>query len=180
MGKFIGLIIAGTFMAVTPAAYAQLGEAVEDLDTKDRGPAEIRGTIQAQPIALFFTGLDTDHDKIVTRAELDLGMDADWRAMEPSVTGKVGAFKIEDWALSTLGSRDAYPTRLSFDSNLDNQVSAAEFKNRLVRTFDDMDEDGNGQLSRAELIFIAAPRIIRQEGRREQAERRPARQQRRN
>ncbi len=163
----VKLISALCILALAPLAHAQLGTPAEDLGSdKDRGPAEIRGTVQARPIALFFAGLDANRDKSVSAAELAAGIDADWRALKPSVTGKVGAFKIEDWALQTLGSREAYPTRLSFDSNLDNQVSADEFKNRLTLSFTEMDEDKDGRLTREELVYIAAPRIVRKEARR--------------
>ena len=167
MGIPSKIITAICISVFAPLSHAQLGTAPEDLGgDKDRKPAEIRGTVQARPVALFFAGLDSNRDKAVSQAELMAGIDADWKALKPSVTGKVGAFKIEDWALSTLGSREAYPTRLSFDSNLDNQVSEDEFRDRLMRTFDDMDTDENGRLTREELIYIAAPRIVRKEARR--------------
>lgn len=153
-------------LALVPAAQAQVNDGPDVLELdKPEGPAEIRGVVQAQPIALFFAGLDTNRDKVVTRLELSQGIAADWAALKPSVTNKVGAFKMEDWALETLGSREAYPTRLSFDSNLDNQVSADEFANRLNRTFDDRDKNDDGRLTREELVSIVAPRIVRKEAR---------------
>ncbi len=177
MGIFTKLAAAAFMLSATPFAFAQLGAPTEDLEIERQdGPAEIRGQVRARPIALFFAGIDSSGDKIVSRAELQAGIAREWRMLKPSISGKIGAFKMEDWALATLGARDAYPSRLSFDSNLDNQVSQEEFTSRLTRSFDALDENGDGRLSRAELVFMAAPQIVRKEARREEQPRRQQRQ----
>lgn len=144
-------------------ALAQSAETEEIDNAERRKPEQIRGEIQARPIALMFAGMDVNRDKRVTREEAATAISADWLSLSPSMTNKIGAFKIQDWALETLGSAEARPSRISFDRNLDNQVSGDEFEHRLLSAFDTMDEDKDGVLTRAELVYLSAARIRREE-----------------
>ncbi len=169
MLKFI--VPALTIFALALPAAAQIETTVEELvstgeDSLSSGadrPAEISGNVRALPIALLFTGMDINRDKRVTRNEVITEIPREWQSLKPSFTNKVSAFKLIEWSKSALGSEDALPSRLSFDRNLDNQVSAEEFSERLLADFDRMDENGDGVLTREELIFVAAPRIIRED-----------------
>lgn len=138
--------------------------------------AELRGTIQARPVSLLFTGMDTDFNKAVSRAELSAGIDREWKAMQPSFSQKVSAIKFSRWAEQTLGSTEALPSRLSFDSDLDNQITKDEFSARLIASFDALDGDDDAMLSRAELVFTA-PRGGRIDDRREERAERGGRDQ---
>lgn len=162
----VALSILGLAVISMPASaqISTLESAPEQLkESRPERPTELRGNIRALPIALLFTGMDANRDKRVTRAEAQAGIEIDWRSLSPSITNKIGAFKIQDWAVQTLGSKEARPTRLSFDRNLDNQVSGDEFADRLLTAFDKLDSDSDGALSRAELVFVSAPQIIREE-----------------
>lgn len=161
-----------TVRVSTPASEA------EDLIVNDRRkPAKLNGTVQARPISLLFTSMDANRDKLVSRVEVESALPAEWKSLQPSFNNKVSALKLTAWAKATLGSADSLPSRLSFDSNLDNQVSEEEFVTRILSDFDRMDEDDDGQLSRAELVFVSAPRIVRDENRRQERQRREPRQQ---
>lgn len=162
--RLLALLSVSALTVSTSAQITTIETSIEEIsEPRNELPTELRGDIRALPIALMFTAMDTNRDKRVTRAEARTGIEADWQSLSPSITNKIGAFKIQDWAEQTLGSKDARPSRLSFDRNLDNQVSGDEFSERLLAAFDKLDSDKDGALSRAELVFISAPQIIREE-----------------
>lgn len=185
MKLYTPLIFCVCLAALSPlGAHAQLvetttygeAESTPEFDKPDsrKALAELRGTIQARPISLVFTSMDRDFNKSVTRQEVLSGITAEWAQMEPSVSNKVSAIKFSIWAERTLGSTESLPSRLSFDADLDNQVSRDEFLSRILASFDGLDTNNDNALTRDELVFVA-PRGARPQ---EQAKReRPGRDQ---
>ena len=167
--------VSASAQAVETTPYGE-AESTPEFDRPDsrRALAELRGTVQARPISLLFTSMDRNFDKSVTRDEVLNGITAEWSQMEPSISGKVNAIKFSIWIEQTLGSPESLPSRLSFDADLDNQVSRDEFSSRILASFDGLDADKDNILSRSELVYVA-PRGARpqEQNRRE----RPARDQ---
>ncbi len=150
---------------LAPAALSQSGARSgpeEIISLKSAEPSEdiaqLGSILQASPISMVFTSFDSDFDKFVNRAELNAGIDREWASMNPSFRGNVGAINFEDWMVSALGANDAAPTRLSFDTDINGQISKAEFTRRLTLSFEGLDKDDDDALSRTELTFRVARR----------------------
>ena len=105
--------------------------------------------VSTHPVGLYFVGLDANDDGLTSLAELDAGIKADFAKFG----GNPSATQFQGWTTDAFGSSAAMPTFLSFDSNLDGVVSAAEFKTRLVGEFNRLDKNGDGNIARSELIF---------------------------
>lgn len=129
-------------------------------DSPEGSVKALGGTIQSRPIALVFTGFDANQDRTISRAELRSGLELEWSNMQTNFSGKVSPISFEKWQVSALGSKDALPSRVTFDTDLDSMVSKLEFTDLLTQIFSDMDKDDNQALSREELIFTATRRVI--------------------
>lgn len=127
-------------------------------NTSDQDIAELGSTLQAAPISMVFASFDSNFDKLVSPTELRAGIEREWTSMNPSFRGNVGAINFEDWMVSALGASDAYPTRLSFDADLNGQISKSEFITRLTTSFKGLDSNDDSALSRKELTFRVAKR----------------------
>lgn len=114
------------------------------------GAAAFQGQAM-KPVALLFAAMDRDGDLIVDGQELIGGIDQEWQRFSDS--GAARAIKFEDWALMTLGTRDALPSFAAFDRNLDGKISQQEFDDRIRGEFTELDKNGDGRLERSELVF---------------------------
>jgi len=127
---------------------------------KDRGDRSERLTKRTsgtflQPIAIVFTSMDTNGDKIVSLAEVQTGINSEWSAFDRSPSAAYFA----EWSLKNLGSTDAMPTFMSFDRDFSGVITQAEFSGQLESSFNRMDKNGDGRLERSEmLISFDAPR----------------------
>lgn len=110
----------------------------------------------ATPVALFFTSLDKNADRMLSRAELRAGVAAEWSVI--GTDGGLRALQFADWSKLVLGSADAHPTYVAFDNNFDGRISQEEFLACFEREFRMRDKDGDGGLSRAELLSTIMPR----------------------
>lgn len=134
-------------------------------DSTEGRAASLSGTIQSRPVSLIFTGFDSDNDRIVSRAELDAGLAREWAEMNTNFSGKVSPITFETWQINAMGSKEALPSRVTFDQDLDTMVSESEFTDLLTQIFIDMDKDGDNALSREELTFKATRRVVIKEKR---------------
>ena len=126
--------------------------------------ASLNGGQIARPIALLFTGMDTDHDYAVSPAELTAGIAAEWARLPATSRGTVPAVAMSDWAATALGNPEALPNHIAFDVNLDGQISDEEFRTRLTDEFRRLDRDHDGLLTRAEMLMDVPLREQRSEG----------------
>ena len=97
-----------------------------------------------------------DGDGRTTRAEMAAGVRRTFAAIDTGHTGKLGYIGYSDWAERWLGDRNALPSPYEVDSDGDNQITLAELTAQLGRTFDRLDRDKDGALTRAELLTIRA------------------------
>jgi hypothetical protein len=116
------------------------------------GALTLDGGRVARPVALLFTGMDTDRDYILRQDELAAGIVREWASLPQGAQGNVPAIAIADWAGTALGDPEALPNHLAFDVNLDGQVSETEFRARLTDEFAQLDRDHDGRLTRAEML----------------------------
>lgn len=117
------------------------------------GRMDMPGGFVARPITLLFTSMDASNDGILDVGELSAGVATEWSRLVGDGSNSIGAILIADWASEALGSPDALPNRLSFDTDLNSQVSEAEFRIGIEREFNTLDKDKNGLLTRSEMVF---------------------------
>lgn len=132
---------------------------VEQLELDEpRRPERLSGSVNTRPIAMVFTGFDRNGDRVIDKGELDQGIAAEWDSMDKTLSDKVSPIAFAGWQESALGSRDALPSRVSFDIDLDTMISEREFSATLSNIFATMDKDGDAVLTRAEMTFLVPRR----------------------
>ncbi len=132
-------------------------------------------TILVEPAAMLLATCDANADALVTRAERDAGVARAYGTADGAAAGRVGYIAYADWAQRWLGDRNALPGPYEIDSDGDNRISLAEVTRRFTALFDRYDLNGDGSLTRAELVTIraTAPGLPRdRRGGRSSAERR--------
>jgi len=128
-----------------------LGEQEQEIPAMPRiaGPITI-----IQPAALVFAGFDDNGDYLVNRDEALAGAKTAFKRADKDNSGKLTLFELEDWRAAALGSLDALPGNLNFDTDYDNQVQKIEFEGAVMNLFERHDADENGALKMAELMTI--------------------------
>ncbi len=119
-------------------------------------PAATQPTMVVEPVAMMIASCDADGDGRVTRAELTACIARSFAAIDTAHSGSIGYIGYGDWALKWLGDANALPSPFSVDSNGDNRITLEELQAELARTFDRLNKDHDGILTRAELLTIRA------------------------
>ena len=122
---------------------------------RDRSPP---GTGAAYQISAFTTGaamlfvqFDTDRDYTTTKAELDAGIPAEWaRASDGKPT--MTPLMFETWSAKALGGPNLGPYRLSFDTNVNNEITQDEFRAAILDKFTRFDTDKDGNVRRVDMV----------------------------
>lgn len=120
------------------------------------GQQQPPATIVVEPVAMLLATFDADRDGRTTRAELAAGAKAGFDAIDTAHAGKLGYIDFADWAERWLGDRNALPSPFEVDSDGDDHITLAELDAQLTRTFDRLDRNHDGVLTRAELLTIRA------------------------
>lgn len=124
---------------------------------QERGqPGQPPATMVVEPVAMLLATFDGDGDGRTTRAELQAGARRTFVAIDRGNTGTLGYLAFADWAERWLGDRNALPSPFEIDADGDDRITLAELTAQLNRTFDRLDKDRDGALSRAELLTIRA------------------------
>ena len=157
------LVVVGLTLLAACTSAPRSGPPGGDRDSGSRARQVHLQGLSAPPAALLLVSMDTDRDHYVSRQELDAGIDHEWQLLAGPNEVRQSAVRMSNWSAETLGDINALPSPIAFDSNLDGTITDQEFRVRLTDTFDQMDKDHDGALSRAELL--AAPRATeRDEG----------------
>jgi hypothetical protein len=119
-------------------------------------PAQPPATMLVEPVAMALASFDADRDSRTGRAEMEAGVRRSFEAMDAGRTGKLRYLDFAEWALRWLGDRNALPSPFDVDSNGDDAVSLAELQTWFAGTFARLDRNGDGYLTRAELLTIRA------------------------
>jgi hypothetical protein len=130
-------------------------------DARPKGPPPGGGggaTITAAPVALMITGFDRDGDLRVTRAEYDAGVKQSFDSIAQG-RDKLSPIDFDHWGERWLGNSGALPGRMDFDTDGDERVSWTEFMTCFAQIFQGYDADGDGVITRAELLSVGAPRF---------------------
>lgn len=134
--------------------------------TRPTSPQQVPATMMVEPVAMLLATFDSDGDGRTTRAELAAGAKRSFDAVDTGHTGALGYLAFADWAERWLGDRTALPSPFETDADGDNHVTLAELTAQLGRAFDRLDRNGDGALSRAELLTIRSGAGDRPGGRR--------------
>ncbi len=102
--------------------------------------------------AIMFSDFDADGDFSVTMAEADAGIARELARADANSDGSIGPIEYQNWANLVLGGSMTPPYRLDFDRNVDNVISAEEFRNELVARARGYDTDENGSIVRSEFV----------------------------
>jgi len=122
-------------------------------------------TIVAEPVALFIATADRDRDGATTPAELRRSL-VETTTADPPWPDGIGYIAYSDWAARWLGDRNGLPSPFEIDRNGDNKVTIDELIDRFSTIFARFDANGDGAVTRAELL------TIRNDARRDRPDRR--------
>jgi ABC-type oligopeptide transport system substrate-binding subunit len=132
------------------AAVALAGCATGGNDRNDREP--IRALLSAD--ALMFTSFDADGDLNVSTAEIEAGIGRELARADANHDGVLQPIEFQNWSNAVLGGGSTGPYRLDFDRNVDNTITADEFRTELTLRARDYDSNENGLISRDEFIRL--------------------------
>lgn len=119
------------------------------------------GSDRSEPIralmsadVLMFVSFDADGDLGVTMAEVEAGIEREFRRADVNGDGTLQPIEFQNWSNLVLGGAQLGPFRLDFDRNVDNVITREEFEAEIRARVEDYDSDENGVVSRAEFIRL--------------------------
>ncbi len=114
---------------------------------------DLRGIRVAKPGALLFASFDDDHSLSISFAEIDANAVSAFARADVNQSGTLSIFEQQDWA-AAVGSYDGpLANTMTFDSNIDRQVTQEEFTaglKRLAKSYMRTDET---EIQFASLLF---------------------------
>lgn len=116
--------------------------------------AQPPATILVEPAAMMLAACDANADALVARAERDACLQRAYATADGAAADKVGYIAYADWAQRWLGDRNALPGPYELDKDGDNRISLAELTARFNAVAARYDANGDGTLTRAELVTI--------------------------
>lgn len=115
-------------------------------------------TIVATPLTLAIATFDRDGDLKVSRNEYEWGVAKSFAGADRNGDETLSLIEIGAWAEATLGNGGALPGRFDFDSDGDDRISRAEFRNLFAARFATLDSNKDAVLVRSELVsFVDTP-----------------------
>lgn len=137
-------------MAVLVCGAAALAACASGRDRNEREP--IRALLSAD--ALMFTSFDTDADLRISQTEIEGGIVRELARADVNHDGTLQPIEFQNWSNLVLGGGSTGPYRLDFDRNVDNVITADEFRTELTGRARDYDSDEDNVLTRAEFIRL--------------------------
>lgn len=139
-------------------ATALLGACATGRDGRTEEP--LRALLSVD--ALLFAGFDADDDLRVTTAEIEAGVTREFARADTNQDGSLTPLEFGGWSTLALGGAQTPPYRLDFDRNVDNTITAEEFRTEITSRANDYDVDRDGALTRAEFVRdLRATRMLR-------------------
>lgn len=99
---------------------------------------------------------DTNHDGVISRAELINARKTNWQRMDRNHDGYFSKDDLPRFVQSRWDSEQLVQLRKEFDTNHDGRLSYNEFVNGPTVGFDLADTDHNGLVTKAELEAMSA------------------------
>lgn len=132
--------------------------------THDAGVPSFQFGPVARPIGVLFAGMDRDFDRVVSSDEAVAGIEDEWASVDGGEDQRVTAFEIAAWAETSLGDASALPNHMTFDRDLDGEVTEGEFTERLRIEFGKLDRNDDKQITRSEIVFELPNRSMGRNG----------------
>ena len=126
---------------------------------RPQGVSEVPISETAEPLGLAVAGFDEDHDGRTSRAELNAALLRSFAPADRDRDGALGYIEYSGWATTWLGSATALPGPYAIDLDGNDRISAEELVAEFGRHFLRLDRDGDGHVSRAELLTVRNPRL---------------------
>jgi hypothetical protein len=147
-------------LAAMAGGLAMLGACASDNRDLGSQPSAPRVLLSAD--ALVFVSFDSNGDLMVDAGEIEAGVAREWVRADTSGDSVLAPLEFGAWAEAALGGNQLPPFRLDFDRNVDNSISEEEFRTEFAARVSDYDANGDGVLSRAEMLRpVAQPRLLR-------------------
>jgi hypothetical protein len=105
-----------------------------------------------KPGALLLASYDSNHDGKITRTELEAGAAASFLAADTNGDGMIAGFEQNAWSAAVGSSGDVLSNPLTFDSDLDRQVSKAEFLAGIRKIAGAIADPATGEIQFATLV----------------------------
>jgi hypothetical protein len=108
--------------------------------------------------AVPFIEADTNDDRLTTQAESQAWVEHQWAIMSQGATG-ISRLQFEAWMQALFGPVEVTSQfgPLSFDRDMDRQITDEEFRTEIARRFSVRDANQNGVVERGEM-FLRLPR----------------------
>lgn len=170
----IALLTALIFISQSPLAFAQITtpntgpdtevtaeplpdfelETIEGVRRDERGRPST-GRMIVAPAGMLLASFDSDGDYMISLAERDAGINRSFAAADKNANGILSLVELDDWRIMALGSIDMLPGHTQFDNDIDARVTPAEFRSTLESIAAALDDNEDGQLGFAELLYTA-------------------------
>lgn len=129
----------------------------------DRPGASLQEAKIARPIAILFTGMDTNRNLVLEKSELEAAIPQEFARADTDNSGVLTGFEMADWCRLVLGDKEALPDMRAMDTDLNYTVTQVEFTAALRHEFERLDKDADGRITRADLL-MDAPRGMQRGG----------------
>lgn len=110
------------------------------------------GVRAVRPGALLFASFDSNFDGRITRPEFDAGAAGSFKAADANGDGTIAGFEQNDWAAAVGTANDVLSNPMAFDSDLDRNVTQAEFVAGLRRIADALADPATGDIMFSQLV----------------------------
>lgn len=144
---------------IQPQEQTQPQEQAAEVDRIDRvsgapsagGPGRSpEGVKVVAPGALVYASFDRNFDGVVTLAEIDAGAAVAFDIADKNRDGYITGFEQTDWAGRMASAADVMANAMTFDIDLDRQVTRSEFVAGFKRLAGQINPDGD--LTFADLV----------------------------
>lgn len=115
------------------------------------------GVRTVRPGALLFASFDTNHDGRITREEFDAGARASFGVADANGDGVISGFEQNDWAKAVGTDNDILSNPMTFDTDLDRNVTEAEFVAGLRRIAEPIADSQTGAILFSDLVQPLRP-----------------------
>jgi hypothetical protein len=117
-----------------------------------RNDDPVRALLSAD--AVLFISWDANGDYQTTNDEIQAALPREFARVDANGDGNLAPIEFQNWSNLALGGNQVGPYRLDFDRNVDNAITRQEFDTELLARARDYDADGNGSLTRSEMIRL--------------------------
>lgn len=155
--------IVASFLAGTGfVAHAQSYDEPETLEKKKpRSEGPVSSGNQAlgpmtllSPAGLLLASFDANGDYQIDTTEFAKGQATTFARIDKDKNNRLTLIEIEGWREAALGSKDARPSAMYFESNFDQVISKVEFDFAFKDIFTRVDKDEDGIVKFGDLIRV--------------------------